>query len=87
MTDPRTCPHTDTEPVHGYLHGRDPHIGDPVWPLNDSKPLARICTACHEQLPTGWGCTDCEWVEAPRRLCDPVNSTDLVLARPCKQHT
>lgn len=77
MTDPRTCPHEQSEPVYAYLsHG-------PQLLANDAKPVAAICTACYEQLPAAWGCTDCEWVDE-RRLCDPVPR--LMLARPCQEH-
>ena len=45
--------------------------------------MTRICTACLDQLPAAWGCTDCEWAEE-RRLCDPVPRP--LLARPCQEH-
>lgn len=84
MTDPRTCPHETTEPVYAYLHHGDPQAGDPVLLANGGKPVARICSACQEQLTAAWGCTDCEWVE-DRRLSDPV--PQLLLGRPCQEHS
>lgn len=75
MTDPRTCPHEATEPVEV----RDHTTGGTVV-------VARICTACLDQLPAGWGCGDCEWVEGPRRLCDLRITPLPILARPCQEH-
>ena len=73
MTDERTCPHDTTEPVD--VRSRE---------TGAVETVARICTACLSQLPAAWGCTACEWVEAPRRLCD--SAPTLVLARPCQEH-
>jgi hypothetical protein len=72
MIDPRTCPHEHSQPVDV----RDHTTGGTVT-------VARICTACLEQLPAGWGCTDCEWVDH-RQLCDP--GPRLFLAQPCQEH-
>lgn len=72
MTDPRTCPHQDSEPVEVRSHT-----------TGGTEVVARICTACLDQLPAAWGCTDCEWVEN-RRLCDPIPQP--MLARPCQEH-
>jgi hypothetical protein len=72
MADPRTCPHDNSQPVEV----RDHTTGGTIV-------VARICTACLEQLPAAWGCTDCEWVEE-RVLCQP--RPELVLARPCQEH-
>lgn len=83
MTDPRTCRHEHTEPVHAYLHHANPKVGDPVWLANEGKPVARICTDCLAQLPAAWGCPDCSWVEE-RALCDPVPR--LLLGKPCAEH-
>lgn len=51
--------------------------------LITGETVAWICPTCLDVLPTGWGCTDCEWVE-DRRLCDPAPRP--LLARPCKEH-
>jgi hypothetical protein len=72
VNDPRTCPHEHSEPVEVRNHT-----------TGAVETVARICTACVEQLPAAWGCTRCEWVEE-RRLCDPVDQ--LMLARPCQEH-
>lgn len=73
MTDPRTCRHTNHQPVV---------TTDPV--TGDTEVVARICTDCLEQLPIGWACIDCDWVEE-RVLCEPVPR--LLLARPCREHS
>lgn len=72
MTDPRTCPHEDSEPVDVRDHT-----------TGATETVARICRACLERLPAAWGCTRCSWVEE-RRLCDAVPT--LMLTRPCQEH-
>lgn len=73
-----TCPHDDTVPVEVVWP-------DPAGPGHAPtiEVVARLCVTCHDRLPAGWGCTDCEWVE-DRRLCDPAPT--LILARPWPTH-
>ena len=73
MTTP--CSHPDVVPVE--VRNRT---------TGAVEVVAHVCTSCFAQLPANWGCTDCEWTPAPRRLCDPLNETPLVLARPCPTH-
>lgn len=40
------CPHLESEAV--IPHGHD-------------LVVARICSACFEDLPAEWGCRECEW--------------------------
>lgn len=75
VTDPRCCPHEHSQPVEVRSHE-----------TGGTEVVARICTFCLERLPASWGCTACEWVEAPRRLCDVRNGPTLVLGRPCQDH-
>lgn len=78
------CSHPATEPVYAYLHRPLPQAGDQVMVANDGQPVARICTSCRDRLPVEWGCADCEWIEAPRRLGDLAGR--LELAAPCELH-
>lgn len=71
-TDPRTCHHTETEPVEVRNHE-----------TGGVEVVAHVCRRCLAQLPPEWGCKDCAWVET-RRLQDPVPRK--VLARPCERH-
>lgn len=73
MTDEQVCPHDTTQPVDVRNHT-----------TGAVETVARICTACLTQLPAAWGCTACEWGEAPRRLCELI--PDQILARPCQEH-
>lgn len=72
MADPRTCPHEHSQPVDVRDHT-----------TGATETVARICTACLEQLPTAWGCSDCSWVDV-RALCDP--GPRLMLGQPCGVH-
>lgn len=72
MIDPRWCPHDRSEPVEVRSHA-----------TGGTEVVARICTGCLAQLPIGWGCGDCEWVEQ-RMLSEPAPT--LLLARPCQVH-
>lgn len=73
--DPALCPHEHSEPVD---------VRDRLDGV--VKVVARICTFCLGRLPAAWGCTRCEWAEAPRRLCDVANRPTLVLTQPCQEH-
>lgn len=64
-----TCPHSDLVPVTLLLTG---------------EHVATLCGDCLDVLPLAWGCSDCAWVEAPRKLCEPT--PELVLAQPCRAH-
>lgn len=75
MTDPATCAHEHTQPVEIRSHQ-----------TGGTEVVARICTACLTQLPAAWGCTGCEWIEEPRRLCDPANFARLIPGQPCQEH-
>lgn len=72
MTDPATCPHDTTQPVDIRSHE-----------TGGTLTVARICVACLIQLPTAWGCDQCEWTQV-RRVCDPAPT--LILAAPCQEH-
>lgn len=72
MRDPRTCPHTDTEPVDV----RDPSTGV-------VGTVARICIGCLDRLPAAWGCGDCSWIE--ERSYADIRPT-LSLGSPCPRH-
>lgn len=81
------CPHEHSEPMWALVHPNRPaEVGDEVSILDAGKPVGRRCSFCGVGLPLAWGCADCEWVEAPRRLCDPWLQPTLVLARPCQEH-
>lgn len=83
-----TCLHADTVPVYAYLHAPNPQPGGPVDILNGGQPVARLCPDCDQQLPTNWGCPDCEWeTYESRRLCDPEPHVTTICTRPCKEHT
>lgn len=86
MIAPNRCSHPDTVPVYAYVHPTNPQTGDPVQTVNDGQPVARLCLDCDAQLPAAWGCTDCGWTPAERRVCDPLNHTPLILTRPCPTH-
>lgn len=73
VAPPRTCTHPASEPVEV----RDYQTGGTII-------VAHICLKCLEQLPANWGCTDCEWVEVPRRLCDDVPT--LAPSQKCPLH-
>lgn len=62
------CPHDDVVPVTLIVTG---------------EHVANLCGRCLRELPLGWNCADCEFVEE-RRLCD-LTAT-LVLASPCRRH-
>lgn len=68
-----TCPHENTVPVE--VGG---HWGTAI------EVVARMCVDCLDRLPVEWGCTDCDWVEAHRRISE--SSPQLVLAQRCPKH-
>lgn len=57
---------------------------EPVRVMNEGPDVACICVVCLEELPTSWGCDECEWRDGPRRLCE--NIAPLVLFKPCRRH-
>lgn len=81
---PETCSHGHTEPVYVVLHRNPVEVGDAVEYGNGGRPVALMCTHCLAVLPREHGCEACEWVEV-RRFCDVV--PQLLLGRPCKEHT
>lgn len=68
----RYCHHEHSEAVEVRSHA-----------TGSVEVVARICKDCLIQLPAGWGCPRCEWVE-DRTLGDPAPIT--ILARPCQEH-
>lgn len=58
---------------------------EPVVVLGET--VALVCVVCTEALPPEFGCPDCQWATAPRRLCDPSTHTEPILTRACKEHT
>ncbi len=60
------------------------HDPVPVEAAVTGEVVAMLCAGCLRELPISWGCPACEWVEAPRLLCEQVSS--LVLATPCPRH-
>lgn len=76
VIDPRTCRHDDTEPVD---------VRD--YTTGGTTTVARICRACLDELPAGWRCPDCEWVEIETRaLCELQATVIRNLVRPCQEH-
>lgn len=51
--------------------------------ISDGLVVAKVCATCWEQLPSNWGCTDCEWIEE-WRLCDP--HPHITPGRRCAAH-
>lgn len=74
-----SCAHEDHIPVETV---GSPTYGQETAPI--IAVVARLCLSCSTQLPVSWGCTDCTWVDGPRRLCDP--SPSRVLAHACPTH-
>lgn len=72
MTTTTSCAHERTEPVDVRDHS-----------TGGTTTVARICTACLDELPAAWGCPDCQWIEE-RRMCDPAPR--LLLGQPCPAH-
>lgn len=66
-----TCPHTVTEPVEV----RDQRNGA-------TRVVARICAACLDRLPAGWGCPRCDFTEIRSYGGDLIRTH----VDPCKEH-